>query len=562
MAKSKTARRSKRAREADAAVAVLAHRLAASAAPGGREHETAKEMIAALGTGAPSVPGVVKIADRSWQNYGKNVEQRVRTTYMISNGVTNDANVAIPAIQWAVRDVGTTPGGCVAAGMHWSFSRAGCNATATIDTTGTGKWLTFSGDQLADPTEVHALFHVQAGTRIEQLLAYVEGQGRALIAMGGNCGQTIAGAVSTGTHGGFLDRPGFPDAVRALWIVGEGGALHWIEPTTRPVASNSFAAALSAGGVTVHHDNSLFQHALGSLGAFGVIASLVIETVPAYRVKLSRAPTDFDSEIDAALFDHIYKGPAFGGGTPIDLQVVVNPFRMTRSGDKWNGPGAVTIAQLTEVPLATPIAVSDPGPTLNDGDIGTLLATFSHALPGAIPGLIDLLVPVLYGKRQATGPLSVAYPLSITHAPTLSMEIGVDSGAARQAFGILIDFMRSCSPPLPGVFSVRQTLRSRATLSIAHWPRTYTFELALLGGVGGTETTLASLLDRLVHEGIAFRLHLGMLVGALANGSPWLTRERMDAMYGAQVITDWHQARRTISPNRVFTNALLGAVGL
>ncbi|MGG7569801.1 hypothetical protein [Streptomyces sirii] len=98
------------------------------------------------------------------------------------------------------------------------------------------------------------LFHVEAGKRIYQLYAEM-GQltdvaddktlagvmrrrfdttryagSWAFPRLGGAGGQTVVGALSTGTHGGDWDRPSLADAVVALRLVADGGKRYWIEP--------------------------------------------------------------------------------------------------------------------------------------------------------------------------------------------------------------------------------------------------------------------------------------------------------------------------------------------
>ncbi|HEX3523877.1 MAG TPA: hypothetical protein VHT52_17550 [Stellaceae bacterium] len=97
------------------------------------------------------------------------------------------------------------------------------------------------------------LAHIESGKRIYQLYAELdvgEGQlpgsladvmkqrfGNGLFGgswgfptLGGAGGQTVVGALSTGTHGGDFDRPPVGDSDVALHIVVDGGKHYWIEP--------------------------------------------------------------------------------------------------------------------------------------------------------------------------------------------------------------------------------------------------------------------------------------------------------------------------------------------
>src|SRR6185295_8378200 len=60
--------------------------------------------------------------------------------------------------------------------------------------------------------------------------------------LGGSQGQTLAGAMSTGTHGGDHAYSSVTDAIRALHVVVPGGKEYWIEP--RPERGVTDLAAL------------------------------------------------------------------------------------------------------------------------------------------------------------------------------------------------------------------------------------------------------------------------------------------------------------------------------
>ena len=77
------------------------------------------------------------------------------------------------------------------------------------------------------------LIHVKAGTTIKEIYSAIEKTQRsdtgsisrdrwALPTMGGASGQTIAGAISTGTHGGDFNQPPIADMVQAIQILDFG----------------------------------------------------------------------------------------------------------------------------------------------------------------------------------------------------------------------------------------------------------------------------------------------------------------------------------------------------
>lgn len=162
------------------------------------------------------------------------------------------------------------------------------------------------------------LVHVEAGKRIYQLYAELDqpidvddpttlagfinkefgnsgyGGPWAFATLGGAGGQTIVGALSTGTHGGDLDRPPIADSVVALHLVADGGKHYWIEPKDddRPPLTDKVALTQAFVGIDpkIEHirDTNLFNAVLVSVGRFGLIYSVVLRAVPQYALHEQR----------------------------------------------------------------------------------------------------------------------------------------------------------------------------------------------------------------------------------------------------------------------------------
>jgi L-gulono-1,4-lactone dehydrogenase len=98
------------------------------------------------------------------------------------------------------------------------------------------------------------LVRVLGGTHLRDFNAALDARGLALPQMGGYDEQTIAGVVSTSTHGSGLNWGPFPDFVRSLELVVAGGEV-----------------------VRVERDDPRFDAAVCGMGTLGLIHSLVIE---------------------------------------------------------------------------------------------------------------------------------------------------------------------------------------------------------------------------------------------------------------------------------------------
>jgi len=108
-----------------------------------------------------------------------------------------------------------------------------------------------------------------AGTALHQLPALLEPLGLALANMGDIDRQTIAGAISTGTHGTGLGFGGIATQVRGVTLVTAAGAVLRINATENP----ELLPAVALG-----------------LGALGVLVDVTVECVPTFLLHAVERP--------------------------------------------------------------------------------------------------------------------------------------------------------------------------------------------------------------------------------------------------------------------------------
>jgi hypothetical protein len=138
-------------------------------------------------------------------------------------------------------------------GSAWAFSAPAYNPGVIVDTSrlaGFPEFLQSCVVQPPDGPEVYTA--VAAGTKVRDMYLALRGEprpggprlpdavraGRTLAppTLGGAGGQSLAGVVSTGTHGGDVARPPIGDYVRAAVLVGSGGRVRVVqEPSLRAV---------------------------------------------------------------------------------------------------------------------------------------------------------------------------------------------------------------------------------------------------------------------------------------------------------------------------------------
>jgi L-gulono-1,4-lactone dehydrogenase len=115
-------------------------------------------------------------------------------------------------------------------------------------------------DRLARPLEVNGnLVRVEAGMRLRELNRHLADHGLALSQTGGYDAQTVAGVISTSTHGSGVALGPIADSVRSLELVASGGRV-----------------------VRLERGDEMFDAALVAMGCMGVIYAATIEVEPHY----------------------------------------------------------------------------------------------------------------------------------------------------------------------------------------------------------------------------------------------------------------------------------------
>lgn len=178
------------------------------------------------------------------------------------------------------------------------------------------------------PIPAEALLLMQGGALIDEVSDCAQELRRSLRTNGASNGQTIAGAIATGTHGSVLDCGAIQDQVRALHIVTPSHNL-WVEPAAG-VLNDDYIAEF---GATPLRGDDLFQAALVHLGACGFVNAVLVETVPIYLVEVVQTKRRVGPEDIALLAAGNYR--AFSARIHADeipyfVQVILNPYHPYR----------------------------------------------------------------------------------------------------------------------------------------------------------------------------------------------------------------------------------------
>lgn len=163
----------------------------------------------------------------------------------------------------------------------------------------------------------------------------------ALPTMGNSGGQTVFGALTTGTHGADFKLPPIADAVLAIHLVAHGGDHWWIEPEGNvPGFSNPLTTESAVQSVLdvqdtqfrFRRDDDLFNAVLVSAGRFGIVYSFVVGAVPQYSLRERRTLRNW-SDVKNLINDDLQSGSLYTHQTDLGgpklpnrgLQIAINP---------------------------------------------------------------------------------------------------------------------------------------------------------------------------------------------------------------------------------------------
>ncbi len=118
---------------------------------------------------------------------------------------------------------------------------------------------------------------VQSGIKLWQLNNYLDSQGLALANLGSISYQSVAGAVSTGTHGSGIGYQILGSQIQEMSLIKADGS--------KVIINREL-------------DEDLFNMSVVNLGALGVISELTLKVVPAFRLHEQTIVLDYEETIE------------------------------------------------------------------------------------------------------------------------------------------------------------------------------------------------------------------------------------------------------------------------
>ncbi len=236
-----------------------------------------------------------------WTNWHESVTQSVRRVLDIWNGepghsTVENYNHTTKCIQRLIQDSLDRGEQLRAFGGAWSWMPVAAASGTLLNTKPLNYRFQIPARRMHDDCRIRPenLLFVQCGTSIADLNRQLESRRKSLSTSGASNGQTIAGALSTGTHGSAYRFGAMPEMVRALHVIVSPNASIWIEPKSNRIVQDSLPGMLNA---TLEDNEEVFRAALVSLGSFGIIHGVVIEIEDLYKLQVYWKKTCIEPEL-------------------------------------------------------------------------------------------------------------------------------------------------------------------------------------------------------------------------------------------------------------------------
>jgi L-gulonolactone oxidase len=279
-----------------------------------------------------------------------------------------------------------------------------------------------------DADSPSGLVRVGAGTRLADLNEELAAIGLAMENLGDIDRQTLAGAISTGTHGTGARLRNISAQVEGLELVLADGSVRSLSAVTHP---------------------GLLRAARVGIGALGAIAAATIRCVPAFTLRRVDTPRpreevldDFERLADANDHFELFSFPYDDNALVLERNRVEGPPR----------PRGRAAAYLNDV-------------VLENWALGALAAT-GRAFPGRIPSLSRLAGRLLSPSRR-TDRSDRAF-VNERRVRFTEMEYGLPRADGPEAVRRVVEWVRSNRYPVFFPIEVRVAAGDNASLSPSH----------------------------------------------------------------------------------------------
>ena len=489
-----------------------------------------------------------------WVNRHQTIQQAVSGIYTIWNADLSDKletyKIATQAFQSLIKQAETNGKRLHALGGGWSLAPVGMTNDYLVNTKPLRLRFRISKDRVSPeyPGKAMNLCFVQCGNSITRLNRYLRANKKSLRTSGSSNGQTVVGALSTGTHGSRIDFGAFQEFVVGLHIIVGANRHVWLERKSYPVTVPGFAAKLGAEYI---QDDLLFNAALISFGGFGFIHGVMIETERRFLLEAYRLQLPYDDAMKLAIKTLTLSSLQLPSSQrPYHFEVIFNPNTAVKK-------------PYVKVMYKHPYRHQYPHPErdidepgLGDGAL-EIVGRLFDALPASMTrALINRSVEAEYqpfGPKWGT--LGEIFSSELVRGKTLSAAMAVPLAQAEKALDAAYVAHQNHDALFPGLISLRYVKGSDALLAFTRFDTSAVLEIDSIYSEESMQY-LRTVWQQLDAGNIPYTLHWGKLNE--------LDAQTVRKMYGNSV-DQWIAARQRLlddSSREVFSNQFIEQVGL
>lgn len=437
-----------------------------------------------------------------------------------------------------------------AVGSGHSFSDVAVTDGVLLDPHGMSQVLRLDTSVLKDPSAARTLFSVQSGITIANLNQALDAAGLALINMGAYDAQTLAGAISTGTHGTGTTLGPIASSVRSLVLVTESGTVYQLEPSNGISDPAKFAARYP--GIILKQDDDWFHSNVIAMGCMGLIYAYTLEVMPAYHLVENRTLTTWE-QLKPQLRD------APPGQLPAlvtshrHFEIDVNPYAVNGAHkcivvtrDLHTGPASGSrgfsnwvSGLLAQLPL-----------------VQETLVALLNAFPQMIPHVVDTALETLKDSNYIDKSYKVLNLGAANEASAYAIELSFDAArfvdSIDQLLSLFAEYAKGHNWYQTGPIGIRFTAPAQAYLAPQYGRITCMAEMAMLTGTRNGMNLLEAI-EQLMCAEKDVRVHWGLELDTLQGG-------QIPMMYPQYA--RWLSVYRQLNSTGMFDNSFTTRLGI
>jgi FAD/FMN-containing dehydrogenase len=400
---------------------------------------------------------------------------------------------------------------------------------------------------LRDPSQARLLFRTEGGVLVKDLNHRLFQEGLALQNAGGYTGQTIAGAMATGTHGSGVGLGPLAEQAESIVLVTTGGEVLQVEPTGGITDPARFPGQHDGVPVRLVQDDHVYRAVGVSMGCMGIVYAVTLRAKERYWLRESRRRAEW-----AAVRDEIMGGEV---ERYRHYEVIVNPYRV-------RGRHTCLVTRRDEVPQPTHETFSQRHRNVVtqllssvQGDGRALLFLF-NTFPRLIPALLDRVTVALEDPEYIDLSYRVFDLGPINNVRAYGIEIGVPMedavAATERVFQVAEASKEAGRQYSTSPVALRFVKPSDFYLAPQQGRRTCMIEIISLYGVTGADELLHRY-QRALYE-MGGRPHWGLELAELAG------IENVRRLY-PDTLDPWLSVYRQLNPRGTFSNAFTRRLG-